>query len=209
LAADLLSRRTLRQAGIIGAGSQARYQLEALLGVRRPERTVVYARRPERAAAFAREMGERLALRVEVAASAREAVEGSDVVITATTARTPVVRAEWVGAGTHITAVGADSPEKQELEAAVLARADLVVADRRDQCLRLGEIHHAVAQGVLRPEDVDAELGEVAAGQAPGRTSDDQVTVADLTGVGVQDAAVADFVVAAALRLGLGRTLQA
>ena len=207
LAADLLARRHVRKAAIIGAGAQARYQLEALLGVRRPERTVVYGRRPERAAAFAREMEERLALPIDVARTVREAVEGSDVVITATTAREPVVRAEWVGAGMHITAVGADSPEKQELEAAVLGRADLVVADRLDQCLRLGEIHHAVAQGTLRPDDVDAELGALAAGLAPGRTSDHQITVADLTGVGVQDAAVADFVVAAALRLGLGRDL--
>jgi ornithine cyclodeaminase len=209
LAADLLARAHVRRAALLGAGAQARYQLEALLGVRRPERVVVHARRPERAAAFAREMGERLALTIDVAASARQAVEGSDVVITATTAREPVVLADWVGPGAHITAVGSDSPEKQELEAAVLARADLVVADRLDQCLRLGEIHHAVEEGALRPEDVHAELGAVAAGLAAGRTSESQVTVADLTGVGVQDAAVADFVMAEAARLGLGRPFVA
>ena len=209
LAAVLLARAELRVAGVLGAGSQARYQLEALCAARRPARARVWSRRRESAEACAREMSARLGLPVEAVGSAREAVEGSDLVVTTTTAREPVVRAEWVRPGLHMTAVGADSPEKQELEAEVLAQADLVVADHLDQCLRLGEIHHAVAAGRLRAEDVHAELGEVAAGLKPGRTSDGQVTVADLTGVGVQDAALADLVVAEAERRGLGRVLEA
>jgi ornithine cyclodeaminase len=209
LAALLLARSELRVAGILGAGSQARYQLEALCASRRPARARVWSRRPEAAQAYAREMTARLGLPVEAVGSAREAVEGCDLVATTTTAREPVVRAEWVRPGLHLTAVGADSPEKQELEPEVLARADRVVADRLDQCLRLGEIHHAVAAGRLRPEDVHAELGEVAAGLKAGRTSDDQITVADLTGVGVQDAALADLVVTEAERRGLGRVLEA
>jgi ornithine cyclodeaminase len=108
-----------------------------------------------------------------------------------------------------VTAVGSDGPDKQELDVELVARAHKVVADRLDQCLRLGEIHHAVEEGALRPEDVHAELGAVAAGLAAGRTSESQVTVADLTGVGVQDAAVADFVMAEAARLGLGRPFVA
>ena len=209
LAAVLLARAELRVAGILGAGSQARYQLEALCAARQPARARVWSRRREPAEAFARELSARLGLPVEAVGSAREAVEGSDLVVTPTTARAPVVRAEWVRPGLHLTAVGADSPEKQELEAEVLARADLVVADHLDQCLRLGEIHHAVAAGRLRAGDVHAELGEVAAGLKPGRTSDEQVTVADLTGVGVQDAALADLVVAEAERRGVGRVLEA
>jgi len=208
LAALLLARAELRVVGILGAGSQARYQLEALCHSRRPARARVWSRRREAAEAYAREMGAQLNLPVEAVGTAREAVEGSDLVVTTTTAREPVVRAEWVKPGLHLTAVGADSPEKQELEPEVLARADLVVADHLDQCLRLGEIHHAVAAGRLRAADVH-ELGEVAAGLKPGRTSDDQITVADLTGVGVQDAALADLVVAEAERRGLGRVLEA
>jgi ornithine cyclodeaminase len=208
LAADLLARSRVRRAGLIGAGSQARYQIEALLDVRRPDRVAVYDRTFHKAAAFAREAAQRFGLPVEPVEHAREAVEGSDLVITATTAREPVVRSEWVRPGTHITAVGADSPEKQELDPPLVARADLLVADRLDQCLRLGEIHHAVAAGLLTPERVHAELGELAAGLKPGRTSDDQLTVADLTGVGVQDAAVADHVVTAALARDVGRTLE-
>jgi len=208
LAADLLARRRVDRVAVIGAGSQARFQLEALSLVRRPASVTVFGRSPARADAYAREMQGRIGLPVRVAASAREAVEGADVVITATPSRAPIVRAEWLGRGAHVTAVGADGPEKQELEPEVLARADKVVADRLDQCLRLGELHHAVEAGLLAAGDVWAELGELAAGLKPGRESEDEITVADLTGVGIQDAAVASVVVGEAVRRNVGRTIE-
>jgi ornithine cyclodeaminase len=208
LAADLLARRRVRKAAVIGAGSQARFQVEALALVRRPESIAVFSRTPAQSAAYAREMERRVGVPVAVAVSAQAAVEGSDVVITATPSRAPIVHAEWLGPGTHVTAVGADGPEKWELEPAVLARADKVVVDHLDQCLRLGELHHAVEAGLLAAGDVWAELGELAAGLKPGRQSDDEITVADLTGVGIQDAAVANVVVAEAMRRGVGRTLE-
>jgi ectoine utilization protein EutC len=208
LAADLLARRRVDRVAVIGAGSQARFQLEALALVRRPASVTVFGRSPARAATYAREMQERIGFPVRVAASAREAVEGADVVITATPSRAPIVRGEWLGPGAHVTAVGADGPEKQELEPEVLARADKVVVDRLDQCLRLGELHHAVEAGLLAAGDVWAELGELAAGQKPGRESEDEITVADLTGVGIQDAAVASAVVAEAVRRNVGRTIE-
>ena len=208
LAADLLARRRVRKAAVIGAGSQARFQIEALALVRRPESVAVFSRTPARSAAYAREMERRIAIPVRVAPSAQAAVEGSDVVITATPSRAPIVRAEWLAPGAHVTAVGADGPEKRELEPAVLVQAGKVVVDRLDQCLRLGELHHAVEAGLLAAGDVWAELGEVAAGIKPGRQSNDEITVADLTGVGIQDAAVANVVVAEALRRGVGRRLE-
>ena len=208
LAADLLARRRVGKAAVIGAGSQARFQLEALALVRRPESVAVFSRTPARSAAYAREMERRIGIPVNVAGSAQAAVAGADVVITATPSRAPIVLAQWLGPGSHVTAVGADGPEKRELEPAVLARADKVVVDRLDQCLRLGELHHAVEAGVLSAGDVWAELGELAAGIKPGRQSDDEITVADLTGVGIQDAAVANVVVAEALRRDVGRTLE-
>jgi ornithine cyclodeaminase len=207
LAADLLARRDVETVGIIGSGGQARYQLEALLGVRRPRRVLVYGRSAPAVAAYASEMSERFGLAVNPVASARDAVIDSDVVITTTPSREPIVRADWVRPGTHITAVGSDGPDKRELESAVLARADLIVADRLDQCLRLGEVHHAVAEGAIDAGRVHAELGEIAAGLARGRGSDHEITVADLTGVGVQDAAMADLVAAAALAAGLGESI--
>jgi len=208
LAADLLARRRVRRAGIIGVGVQGRYQLEALLQVRRPDEVMAFGRSPGKAAAYAEEMARRFDVEVAPAMTIEEAVRGADIVITATPSREPLVREEWVGPGAHVTAVGSDGPDKQELDVGVLAKADKVVADRVDQCLRLGEIHHAVAAGVLKPEDVYAELGDLAAGLKPGRTHEDEITVADLTGVGVQDAAVANFVMAEAERRNLGKVLE-
>ena len=147
-------------------------------------------------------------IRVLPVKTVEQAVRGSDVVITVTPSREPVVRAEWIGPGTHVTAVGADGPDKQELELEVLKKADKVVADRLDQCVRFGEIHHAVEAGVLRPADVYAELGDIAAGLKRGRTSEQEITVADLTGVGVQDAGVAELVVTVATRRGVGKALD-
>jgi ectoine utilization protein EutC len=209
LAADLLARREVATVGIFGSGGQARYQLEALLGVRRPRRVLVHGRSADSVAAYAREMQERHGIAVAPVASAREAVVDSDLVITTTPSRSPILRAEWLRPGTHVTAVGADGPDKRELESAVLARADKVVADRLEQCLRLGEIHHAVADGTLSAAAIHGELGAIAAGLLSGRSSNDEITVADLTGVGVQDAAVADVVAAAALASGIGETIGA
>lgn len=208
IAADLLANRRVAQAGILGAGTQARFQLEGLLQVRRPERVVVWGRSEPRAEAFASEMHARFGVPVEATGSINRAVEGSEVLLTATPAREPLVREDWVFKGTHITAVGADAPGKSEVFARVLAKADKVVADSLDQCLRLGEIHHAVEAGFLDPAQVHAELGEIVAGLKPGREREDEITVADLTGLGIQDAAVAGFVAEEAARRGLGRTIE-
>jgi ornithine cyclodeaminase len=208
LAAELLAKRQIEQALIVGAGGQARYQLAALLGVRQPERVVVYARRPEAALACAQEMEGRHQIKIRVATSLREAVERSDLIVTATSARTPLIEASWLRPGAHVTAVGSDFPDKQELAGDVLSRADLVVADHPPQAAAQGEIRHAIVAGQLRLEDV-VSLGAIAAGQSPGRTADEQITVADLTGLGIQDAAVANAVVSLANARGLGQMLSA
>ena len=208
LAADLLARRDVERVGVVGVGAQARYQIAALLRVRTPERVIAYGRSEAKATAYAREISDRHGVQVLPAKTVEQAVRGSDLVVTVTPSREPLVRADWVGPGMHITAVGSDGPEKQELEVGVLEKADKVVADRLDQCARLGEIHHAIQAGAMRREDVYAELGDIAAGIKPGRERDDEITVADLTGVGVQDAAVANVVVDAALRRGMGKVLD-
>jgi ectoine utilization protein EutC len=209
LAADLLARRDVTTVGILGSGGQARYQLEALLGVRQPREVFVYGRSRPSAVTFAHEMEDRFCLPVTAVDSPQQAVASSDLVITTTPSREAIVRSEWVRPGTHVTAMGSDGPDKRELQGALLARAEKVVADRLDQCLRLGEIHHAVAEGLLDARLIHGELGELAAGLKPGRTSETEITIADLTGVGVQDAAVADVVAAAALAAGLGQTIEA
>jgi ornithine cyclodeaminase len=102
-----------------------------------------------------------------------------------------MVRAAWLKPGMHVTAVGSDTPGKQELDAACLAKADVVVVDRLSQCAKFGELSSAIAAGLMREEDVRGQLGEVVAGTKPGRSRDDEITVCDLTGVGFQDTAIA------------------
>jgi len=208
VAADLLAKRDIDRVGMVGVGYQGRYQLEALLQVRAPDRVIAVARDEAKVSAYCREMEAKHGVPVVPAKTVEQAVRGSDLVVTSTPATAPIVRADWVGPGMHITAVGSDGPDKQELEVAVLAKADKVVADRLEQCAALGEIHHALVAGALRREDVYAELGEIAAGIKRGRESDEEITIADLTGVGVQDAAVANLVVREATRRGLGKVLE-
>jgi len=179
-----------RKVGVIGAGVQARLQLRCLASVREVGDVAIWSRSAEHAAACARELSDALGARVRVARSAEAAVREADLVYTVTASRAPLVRAEWVGPGALVVAVGSDGPEKQELDVAVLGAADRVVADHLGQCLRLGEIHHAVDAGVLEPGDV-VELGDVVLGRVAGRLDPRDRIVCDLTGVGVQDAAIA------------------
>jgi ornithine cyclodeaminase/alanine dehydrogenase-like protein (mu-crystallin family) len=202
LATDLLARRNVRTLGILGCGGQARYQLEAHLQVRRPERVLAFCRTRANLEEYCREMSERFGVKVVAAADARGVVDGCEVVVTTTPAREPVLRADWVAPGTHVTAIGSDLPGKQELEPALLERADKVVADRLAQARAQGEIQH------MRDGDVYAELGELANGTKAGRESDDEITVADLTGVGVLDAAMASYVTRRAVERRLGRELE-
>jgi ornithine cyclodeaminase len=205
LAADVLAPREVGQAAIIGAGGQARYQLEALLGVRRPERVVVASRGG--ADAYAEEMRAAHDIDVVVASDIETAVRGSQLVVTTTPAREPVVRAAWVEPGTHVTAMGSDFADKQELEAALLGRASIVAADHPPVAAANGEVHHAVAEGVIALDDV-VPLGALVAGDAPGRSNGSDITIADLCGIGVQDAAVATEVMRRAAATGAGRTLE-
>jgi ornithine cyclodeaminase/alanine dehydrogenase-like protein (mu-crystallin family) len=194
LAADLLAPEEVEQAAIIGAGGQARYQLEALLGVRRPQRIAVASR--SGAEEYAAEMRALHDIDVRVM-DIETAVRTSQLVVTTTPTRAPVVEAEWLQPGTHVTAMGSDFPEKQELEPAALGRADVVAADHPPVAARNGELHHALEAGALRIDDV-VPLGALVTADAAGRTSNDDITICDLVGVGVQDAAIAGEVVARA-----------
>jgi ornithine cyclodeaminase len=200
VAAEHLARQDVETVGVIGSGIQARFQVRCLLEVRSFTRLVAWSIDPPGLAAYAAEMRERLGVEVVAAASAEEAVRSADLLVTATPARRPIVSADWLRPGIHVTALGSDGPGKQELDPRCFARADLVVTDRREQCARLGELQHAIAAGVLREEDVDADLGEIVAGTKPGRTNPDQITLCDLTGVGFQDTAVACLAFACATR---------
>ena len=194
LAAKYAAPDPVGTVGVIGVGSQARYQLRALRLVRDFGRVLAFGRRRDAAEAYAREMAAELGVDVEVRDSAEPVVRESEIVITTTTSRRPVVDEEWIHAGLHITAVGSDGPDKQELDATILARADHVVCDLVSQASRLGELHHALAAGLITVEPVH-ELGQLVLGGKSVRGSDDDITVCDLTGVGIQDAAIAAYAI--------------
>jgi ornithine cyclodeaminase len=209
-AARALAPATVRTVGIVGAGVQGRFQAKALRLVRSFERLLVYDQAPAAVEAYVRDMPGWLGnapgspgVHVD-AADPETLVRASDVVITCTPSRTPIVRAAWLHPGLHITAMGADVPEKQELESAVLGRADRLVCDLKVQCFARGEFHHALEEGVIdRAADV-TELGELTSGARAGRRRPDEITVCALTGVGVQDTAIALLAYERAQRQHLG-----
>jgi ornithine cyclodeaminase len=192
VAADHLARHDIRTVGVIGSGVQARHQVRCLRTVRSFDRVLAWSPHADRLAAYCREM-QAEGLDARPAAGAEAVCAEADLLITATPAREPLVRASWLREGLHVTAVGSDSPGKQELDAECLDRADLVVVDRYAQCSAFGELHHALAAALLTRHDVHGELGQIVAGRKPGRTSDRQITIADLTGVGFQDTAIASY----------------
>jgi ornithine cyclodeaminase/alanine dehydrogenase-like protein (mu-crystallin family) len=195
VAARHLAPTRVTTVGLLGTGAQARQQLDALACERSFERVRVWGRDADRANRCAADI-ERLGLAagaIAVVDTPEGAVRGADVVLTCTASTVPLVQAEWLAPGTHVTAVGSDSPDKQELDPGVLGRADLVVVDSRAQCSRLGELHHAVDAGIVSAADA-VEIGDIVGGRHPGRTAADQITVCDLTGVGVQDVAAAALV---------------
>jgi ornithine cyclodeaminase len=190
VAADVLARARIGTVGVIGSGVQARHQVRCLRAVRSFDRIVAWSPHQDRLDAYCRELREE-GLDARPAAGAEAVCAAADILITTTPSRAALVQAPWLRAGMHVTAVGADAPGKQELAADCLDGADLVVVDRFAQCSAFGELHHALAAALLTRNDVHAELGAIVAGRKPGRTSEREITIADLTGVGFQDTAIA------------------
>lgn len=189
VAADHLARADAASVAVLGAGVQARLQVEAVALVRSVDRVAVWARRRDRAEALADELGDALGVPARACVDPADAADAADILVTATPATAPLVEPAMLRPGTHLTAVGSDAEHKQELAAEVLTVADRVVCDHVGQSSRLGELRAAIAAGYDPDEAVP--LGAVIDGGAPGRTADDQVTVCDLTGTGAQDTAIA------------------
>jgi ectoine utilization protein EutC len=209
LAARYLAPQRVETAGILGAGAQARYQARALKLVRNFRKLLVWARRPQAATNYAAEMSAELGIEVTPSPDAESLVRQSQVVVTTTPARQPVLHSAWLHSGLHITAMGSDAEHKQELDPAVFKQADLVACDERAQCFRLGELHHALQAGILDRDSPVVELGELISGQKPGRRDEHAISVCDLTGVGVQDTAIALLALQRARQLGLGLNIEA
>jgi ectoine utilization protein EutC len=202
-AARTLAPDRVRTLGVIGAGTQGRVQARALQLVRGFERVLVHDRSDAAAASYVREMPGVLSVPV-TACDPETLVRSSDVVITCTPSASPIVRAAWVHPGLHITAMGADTADKQELEGGVLRRADRLACDLKRQCFERGEFRHAIEAGEIRPDADVTELGELTSGRRTGRARADDVTVCALTGVGVQDTAIALLAYNRAVAAGVG-----
>ena len=204
VAAKHLAPDGIQTAGVIGTGVQARYQIESLALVRPFARVLVHGRDPDRVAAYCADMSARLGVPVTPADSLEALVRSAQVVVTTTPSTRPLIRADWLHPGLHITAMGSDLPGKQELDTQILHRADLVVCDTIQQCLVGGELQHMAQAGIQR--DV-FELGAFTAGTRPATRPDDAVSVCDLTGTGAQDTAIAVEAYARVRAAGLGTVI--
>lgn len=204
VAARFLAPERVHTVGVIGSGAQARYQIESLRLVRDFRRLLVAGRSPQRTQAYVDEMRDKLGIEVGAAESLEQLVRESQVVVTTTSSRAALVQAQWLHPGLHITAMGSDLAGKQELDPQVLAKADVLVCDRKSQCFTMGELQHGLAAGVIAQDSEIHELGEVTSGRVAGRRRAEDVTVCDLTGTGVQDTAIALAAYRQAARRGLG-----
>jgi ectoine utilization protein EutC len=208
VAAKYLAREDVPVVGVVGAGGQGRFQILALAKVRAFEKVLAYDLDRTRLDQYVKEMPGMVGVECQAAQDVEALVRESDLLITATPSTKPFVRAEWLHPGLHITAMGTDAPYKQELESQVLSRADLIVCDHKGQCSERGELHHGLEDGTVSEQNEIVELGDLTSGRHPGRTTKSQITVCDLTGVGVQDAAIATLAYEKAMQGGFGSTLE-
>jgi len=197
-AAKHLAPKTINHIGIVGTGVQARWQLEMLQHVVDCNSCIIWGRNPEKVQALIEELQSRESffaweLKFQGTGDMEFLTSQCELIVTTTSAKAPLIKAEQVKRGTHITAIGADDHGKQELEAALLAKADILVADSVSQCLDHGECFHAVNNNLIE-ENVILELGHIIKNPNMGRTNDDQISIVDLTGVAIQDIQIAKMV---------------
>jgi alanine dehydrogenase len=207
VATKYLANPGARAAAIIGTGYQARTQLEAVASVRRLERVRAFGRDPQRRENFCREMSARIGVAVEPAGSGEEAVKGADIVITATSATEVVLTGAQVAPGMHINAMGANWPQKRELDATAVARAQKIVVDSIEQSkMEAGDLIQAFGEDQSRWNAV-RELAQIVAGKEPGRTSPDQITLFKSNGIATWDLAAAVRVYEMAVARGMGKQI--
>ena len=193
VAARYLARSDAERVCIVGAGRQSRLQLEALCLVRPIQSAVVWARNHDRGKSAALELSESLGVSVTFGSDLKKAVRSADIVVTTTPSAVPLVMADCLCAGQHITSMGSDQAHKNELDPGCFSVVDRYVPDRRSQTEKLGELHHALEAGTASADSIFPELGDIVAGKAKRRESDEEITLCDLTGTGVQDTAIATF----------------
>src|SRR6202166_5174781 len=207
VATKYLANASANSACIIGTGYQARTQLEAIAAVRTLKRVRAFGRDPERRAKFCREMSDKIGVTVEPATSGKEAIKGAEIIITATSATKVVLEGAWLTPGMHINAMGANWPQKRELDAAAVGRADKIVVDSIEQAkMEAGDLIQAFGEDQSRWNVVE-ELSQIVAGKAPGRSTADQITLFKSNGIATWDLAAAVRVYEMAVARGMGKTI--
>lgn len=205
-ATKVLAREDASVLALLGSGVQARSHLEALRVVRSLHETRVWSRTGAHAEAFARELGG--GTRIRVCATAEEAVRGADVIVTATSSPSPVLRGEWIAPGAHINAVGAPRPDWRELDSTAVVRSRLFVDSRAGALAESGDVVQALNEGAIGEAHILGEIGAVLAGRIPGRTSPRDITLFKSLGMAVEDVATAAYVYDQARQRGVGRHVE-
>lgn len=206
IAAKYLARPESKVVGMVGAGAQARTQLMALRRFFDIDLVIVYDRSMEGYRAFERDARAFLDCEYKLTTNPQDTCD-CDILVTTTPARSPVVKDAWIKPGTHINAIGADANGKQELETALTKRAKVVVDDAA-QAIHSGEVNVPISEGKLKPEEIYAQIGKIVAGKVRGRTSKDEITIFDSTGLAIQDVASGRIVYEKALESGKGLKLK-
>jgi len=202
VAAKYLARPNSATVGVIGAGVQGQIQVQALAELFELDEVRIWDMSRGAVGRYVDRLSS-LGIPVTAVETPRDAVTGADIIVTATPSRRVLLEADWVANGTHVNGIGADARGKQEIDPALFARATVVV-DKLHQCRELGDLQHALRMGLMQEDDVHAELGQIVAGQRPGRTEPDQITIFDATGVSFQDVVTAKLAYDRAVELGLG-----
>jgi ornithine cyclodeaminase len=208
LATRLLSREDAGDLALVGSGTQARTHLEGLACVRSLRRVRVASRSPERARRFAEEMSASGKVLVEAMPSVEEAVRGADLVVVATDSAQPVVKREWISNGAHLNVVGASLPASREVDSATMAASRLFVDRRESTANEAGDYLIPLAEGVIGPDHIQGELGEVLTGSRTGRKSRDEITLFKSLGLAVEDLAAAAVVSDRAFSSGVGTWVE-
>ena len=205
IATKYLALADAKHVGIIGTGLQSRTQLEAMAAVRNIASAKACGRDPERREKFAQEMSDKLKIPVTPAANAEDAVSGADIVIASTTSSTPVVEGRWLKPGTHINAIGANFPQKRELDAEAIRLSNVITADSREQSkIESGDLIQMYADDARRWEEV-IEIADVVSGKVAGRRSESDITLFKSNGIAIEDVVTAGKIYELAKEKGIGR----
>ncbi|MCX7974809.1 MAG: hypothetical protein N3B16_09975 [Candidatus Aminicenantes bacterium] len=208
LATDLLARKEAKIAAIFGAGFQARYQLEAIRAVRSLTKVYLYDPDYAKSQTFAEEISGKFGIEVEVASSPEEACQRAEIISTATTSSTPVFPDSAIKPGVHINAIGSYKPQVREVPSATVARAKIFVDQKEAALEEAGDLIIPLKEGMITEKAIVAEIGEVASGQKPGRTSAEEITFFKTVGLAAQDIALACRILETAERLNLGSKFE-